>query len=675
MIQVLRRAFSRKASGQEHAPGERSPSPLQGADSHSQTDPSRKQRADGSAGPSSQRSLPISIHPDPAYYVETKTSPYARVRRVIDVSDGGVIGITGERGAGKSVLLNTLISDYSKESLTVNLSAPISSSREMEFFLMLFRHLTQRVITELRNRLRTNQDDIDAIGRAAIQRERRRLFIATCTLMLVVVVGSWSFYGWKLRALRVSSAQRELAGLSEEKQGTIGNPGSRSEYVRREFGSLEDAKAYLTSLQNMTWPWLAENDLVFTLAMAVLTVCGVLLIVPFLRRMTKAGRSPSQTGLLIYSERLAGKLDYELTRSVEQAIEFAPLSWLKGSSKRSNQGKARGLSLPELTADYIDFVSNVLRVFPGKLIICIDELDKVTDLDQVRYILREIKGALYVKGTFYILSISNDALRSFEGRLGDQRDIFESTFDDVFVVRPLDLESSMRILSNRLEHTLSRDAEQRAEPGVLATIAVFSAGNARDLIRGFRECALRDGTDSPIKADDAWKLLFSRRLESIIDRVAAVTGVDEPRAKLVELIENKLDDGGQDGSSLASVRAFRTYISEYIMDQNVEKDSLAVLQRFMRYLTELEILLCARERVVRAEFGEGVLKDASTIMKAYQVLPFSYTDAELVLAGITPVGPDKGAHVHCPTDTVKSLQQPVADRNIASSALSKTNAP
>src|ERR1700678_2409682 len=80
---------------------------------------------------------PLSIHPDPTYYVQSQTNPYSRVARVIELSDGGVLGVTGERGAGKSVLLNKLIHDYSEEFLTVNLAAPISTSREMEFFVML----------------------------------------------------------------------------------------------------------------------------------------------------------------------------------------------------------------------------------------------------------------------------------------------------------------------------------------------------------------------------------------------------------------------------------------------------------------------------------------------------------------------------------------------------------
>jgi hypothetical protein len=157
---------------------------------------------------------PLSIHPDPTYYVQSPKNPYSRIRKVIDVSDGGVLGVTGERGAGKSVLLNKITDDYSKEFLTVNLAAPISSSREMEFFVMLFRHLTQRVINDLRRRAKQNREDIEAIGKAAILRERYRtitIAVATSALLLVLLVPFLQF----LRVQReIADIRYELASMS-----------------------------------------------------------------------------------------------------------------------------------------------------------------------------------------------------------------------------------------------------------------------------------------------------------------------------------------------------------------------------------------------------------------------------------------------------------------------------
>ena len=51
--------------------------------------------------------------------------------------------------------------------------------------------------------------------------------------------------------------------------------------------------------------------------------------------------------------------------------------------------------------------------------------------EQVKELLVEIKGALFCPGIFYLISISEDAARSFRRRLAAGRDIFESTFDDV----------------------------------------------------------------------------------------------------------------------------------------------------------------------------------------------------------------------------------------------------
>src|ERR1035437_9368440 len=118
-IQALKRVFSRKTARAMTPPVESNGLPVHHAASRADIHPEKKRGKVSSTETRPQGSLPISIHPDPTYYVETKTSPYARVQRVIDMSDGGVIGITGERGAGKSVLLNTLINSYSKDFLTV----------------------------------------------------------------------------------------------------------------------------------------------------------------------------------------------------------------------------------------------------------------------------------------------------------------------------------------------------------------------------------------------------------------------------------------------------------------------------------------------------------------------------------------------------------------------------
>jgi len=93
----------------------------------------------------------------------------------------------------------------------------------------------------------------------------------------------------------------------------------------------------------------------------------------------------------------------------------------------------------------------ICKHYNGKLIIAIDELDKVHDVTQVQGLLSEIKGALSVEGTYYLLSISEDAASSFRTRLFAGRDIFESTFDEIYEVTPMDLAGAEAMLQARIE--------------------------------------------------------------------------------------------------------------------------------------------------------------------------------------------------------------------------------
>jgi len=428
--------------------------------------------------------------------------------------------------------------------------------------------------------------------------------------------------------------------------------------------------AVLTELQNTKFPWISgrQSFLALIVCLTTIAIVGAFIIMPSFLSIFGIRLNPTERGLLIYSERLALKLDYELTRSSERGFELSPTSWLKGGSKLSSEERARGLSLPELTASYIEFVSNVLRVFPGKLLICIDELDKVTDIEHVRFILREIKGALYVKGTFYVVSISNDALRSFEGRMGDQRDIFESTFDDVFAVRPLDIETCLEILTNRIAHGKSSDEMTAIKLDTLATISVFSGGNARDLVRGFRECALSSDTAELPAARDAWKILFDRRFDAINDRARAAGGSAEVRSCFIPLLDLETLGSDTEGNELVRLqnccKKLNQYIDRTTSDLHTSSgDDVAVARRFLRYAVELEILLQARERVSFTAYGEEVRKDAALIISAYQILPFSTADAESILCNLGrhgTRGEDAAPTITAPT--VRSLDRPLADR-------------
>ena len=89
--------------------------------------------------------------------------------------------------SGSSVLLNKLIEDYKDRFLTMNLAAPVSSSKDMELFIMLFRQLTQHVIAALKQRSKANIDQIISLGRESESQERRAIVMRNTAMILVVL--------------------------------------------------------------------------------------------------------------------------------------------------------------------------------------------------------------------------------------------------------------------------------------------------------------------------------------------------------------------------------------------------------------------------------------------------------------------------------------------------------
>ena len=202
----------------------------------------------------------------------------------------------------------------------------------------------------------------------------------------------------------------------------------------------------------------------------------------------------------VEAQRFLETLAYRSSEESSAGVGFKGLSF---GQKRTLAG--RDLTLPGLTARYLRFVEKVRPLYNGKLVIAIDELDKVHDPEQVKALLTEIKGALFAEGTFYLISISEDAARSFRRRLASGRDIFESTFDDVIDIRRMGVEAAVEMLQDR-ERTGGED--ERLPPECLPVAALFGGGIPREIIRAWRTLsyAMDDGS-RPTRAWAAWVLL------------------------------------------------------------------------------------------------------------------------------------------------------------------------
>jgi hypothetical protein len=118
----------------------------------------------------------------------------------------------------------------------------------------------------------------------------------------------------------------------------------------------------------------------------------------------------------------------------------------------------RPLSLPEVVEGYKrllrDLVSERSRVAesgsPGCVMIGIDELDKIENVDKAKVFLNDVKALFGVDGCFYLISISENAMSSFQLRGLPFRDAFDSALDDVLHVGALSLAGSIQLVNRRV---------------------------------------------------------------------------------------------------------------------------------------------------------------------------------------------------------------------------------
>lgn len=148
---------------------------------------------------------------------------------------------------------------------------------------------------------------------------------------------------------------------------------------------------------------------------------------------------------------------------------------LEGGVNRAVTLAQRQMSNPEIVAAYIKFVDQVAKEY--KIIIGIDELDKMESEDDARKFLNEIKSIFGLQNCFYLISVSENAMSNFERRGLPFRDVFDSSFDNVVYVDYLNHRTAKSLLERRIIG--------KPYPFIYLSYCL-SGGLPRDLIRNFR---------------------------------------------------------------------------------------------------------------------------------------------------------------------------------------------
>jgi hypothetical protein len=120
----------------------------------------------------------LSIYPDPATYVDDDGYE-ADVAKLIHQSNGGVVGVTGVRGAGKSALLAKIRARFKDRYCVVWTVAPVThrSEDDLSFLMSVCRTLCQKAIDDAQQVLYGRRNTIQQAGEEFLRRIRIPLLL------------------------------------------------------------------------------------------------------------------------------------------------------------------------------------------------------------------------------------------------------------------------------------------------------------------------------------------------------------------------------------------------------------------------------------------------------------------------------------------------------------------
>ncbi|BCY09566.1 hypothetical protein L3i22_046540 [Actinoplanes sp. L3-i22] len=299
------------------------------------------------------------------------------------------IGISGPRGAGKSALLQRFCGEgfrTAEQDVLLLVTAPTAYERR-EFLVHLFSELCVRL-------------NPDAAGDPALAGRRRRL-AGTMITVVVPAVGA---------ALIVATLFGEL--LSRWFTGIVTEP-----------------------------------------RIPVLLLGGALIAAPILwsaRRGRPARRAGSESALAAAG--YLQELRYQSARSEKAAGKISLPGGFEVSTEGSVQRTENLRTYPELVAQFRALLEQAAlerRSRGNRIVIGIDELDKMASPADAEQFLNDLKATFNVPGCFFVVAVSEDALAAFDQRALGVRTTFDSAFTRVVVVSPLSVAEAGQLLELR----------------------------------------------------------------------------------------------------------------------------------------------------------------------------------------------------------------------------------
>jgi len=246
------------------------------------------------------------------------------------------------------------------------------------------------------------------------------------------------------------------------------------------------------------------------------------------RGLTLTSSAARQVPMEDRSRRLLADLRYLQTYSTNWSASVTHVPALGLTRSRGRQLAEQPITLPELVARYREYSEDAAAWWRschhgrGRVLIGIDEVDKILDGERAETFLNDIKAVFGVPGCLYLVSLSEDALAVFARRTLSIRTAFDSAFDELAAVPPMTYQNSEELLIKRVAG-LPRP--------FVALCHVLAGGLPRDLLRTARGVinAARSGKQTTLP--ELTRTLVRRELDSLrqasLGRLATCAGAGD----------------------------------------------------------------------------------------------------------------------------------------------------
>lgn len=389
------------------------------------------------------------------------TDAERRVEEVLRGSEGASIALSGPRGCGKSNTIQKLRA--AKEArFSVAVSAPTQYAPK-EFLTGLFQALCEQYIKDRGFSVEHASSLVQGAVLIRVWRGRAVQFLRAAIAAALVALVVWDATG--------RAAAKHIDGMPK---------------------------------------WLWTDRPVMT---GVILAAAALLIVPKSNWRNRFLRS-SEPPLVTAARRNLLRLQAEQTATL-QFSGTVPV--MQAAFSRAVAQRSLPWTMPELVDRLRDFLAEIAAEEGArrhrKVLICIDEVDRIGSVDEATRFLSEIKAIFGVPHCYFVVAVAQELGLSFSGREIIGRTVADNAFDHVISLDPMTFEMSRELLTRRVPGF--------TEPFVWLSF-VLSGGLPRELLRVARRLA-----ELTIESDYELRLPeFAERLvrEEMLEATVAARG-------------------------------------------------------------------------------------------------------------------------------------------------------